>query len=186
MVSQFVSPHKVRLLGDLDFKFPEGTHAIGRLDKDSEGLLLLTTNKKVTRLLFSGDTKHKRIYLVQAGGFVNKESLHLLNTGVSIRIEGGCNYITPGCDVDIIENPETIYPHLDLKKEYGVHTWLLITLYEGKYRQVRKMLAAVHHRCKRLIRIRIEDILTDNLAPGDVKEIEEHIFFDKLKIEKEN
>jgi 16S rRNA U516 pseudouridylate synthase RsuA-like enzyme len=52
MVSQFISSHNVRLLGDLDFDFPEGTHAIGRLDNHSEGLLLLTTNKKVTRLLF--------------------------------------------------------------------------------------------------------------------------------------
>ncbi len=52
MVSQFVSPDKVRLLGDLDYHFPEGTHAIGRLDNNSEGLLLLTTNKKVTKLIF--------------------------------------------------------------------------------------------------------------------------------------
>ena len=50
MVSQFVSSHEVRLLGDLDFIFPEGTHAIGRLDQNSEGLLLLTTNKKITKL----------------------------------------------------------------------------------------------------------------------------------------
>jgi 23S rRNA pseudouridine2457 synthase len=54
MVSQFVSTHEVRLLNAIDFKFPEGTHAIGRLDQMSEGLLLLTTNKKVTRLLFQG------------------------------------------------------------------------------------------------------------------------------------
>ena len=54
MVSQFVSTHDVQLLGNLDFDFPPGTHAIGRLDNDSEGLLILTTNKKVTRLLFFG------------------------------------------------------------------------------------------------------------------------------------
>ena len=53
MVSQFVSNREERLLGDLDFTFPEGIHAIGRLDKDSEGLLILTTNKKITRLTFS-------------------------------------------------------------------------------------------------------------------------------------
>ena len=54
MVSQFVSADDVQLLGDLNFEFPEGTHAIGRLDSHSEGLLILTTNKKVTKLLFRG------------------------------------------------------------------------------------------------------------------------------------
>ena len=54
MVSQFISSHDVNLLGSLNFNFPEGTHAIGRLDNHSEGLLLLTTNKKVTKLLFQG------------------------------------------------------------------------------------------------------------------------------------
>ena len=51
MVSQFVSSHPVKLLGNLDFSFPEGIHAVGRLDNNSEGLLILTTNKKVTKLL---------------------------------------------------------------------------------------------------------------------------------------
>ena len=65
MVSQFVSTHSVNLLGDLEFDFPPGTHAIGRLDNHSEGLLLLTTNKKITRLLFEGKIPHKRTYFVQ-------------------------------------------------------------------------------------------------------------------------
>ena len=184
VVSQFVSPHKVRLLGDLEFKFPEGTHAIGRLDKNSEGLLLLTTNKKVTRLLFSDDIKHKRVYLVQVGGAVNEGNLHVLRTGVTIRIEGGTNYTTPPCEVNIIENAEAVYPYVNSTRDYGAHTWLLITLYEGKYRQVRKMLSAVHHRCKRLIRVSIEDLLLGNLPPGGIKEIEEDIFFEELKIKR--
>ena len=184
MVSQFVSPHKVRLLGDLEFAFPAGIHAIGRLDKDSEGLLILTTNKKITRLLFSGEIKHKRVYLVQVNGAVSQDSLHLLKIGVPIRVEGGEIYTTPVCEVTIIEDPQMIYPQATVTEEHGKHTWLLINLYEGKYRQVRKMVAAVHHRCKRLIRVSIEDLLLGNLTPGGVREIEENDFFEKLKIKK--
>ncbi|MEO6136683.1 MAG: pseudouridine synthase [Ginsengibacter sp.] len=184
MVSQFVSPHNVGLLGDLNFKFPEGTHAIGRLDNHSEGLLILTTNKKVTRLLFTGDAPHQRVYLVQINNELSKENLKKLQTGVSITIEGGDEYETPPCDVTIIAAPETIYPFVNSSNQFGVHTWILISLYEGKYRQVRKMVKAIHHRCKRLIRVSIEDLVLANLAPGAAKEIEESDFFKKLKIDK--
>jgi 23S rRNA pseudouridine2457 synthase len=183
MVSQFVSPHEVGLLGDLDFKFPEGIHAVGRLDNHSEGLLILTTNKKVTRLLFSGNVPHKRVYLVQVNNKVSEESLFKLRNGVSIRVEGGENYITPPCEVELVEQPEKIYAYAKETPEYGVHTWLLISLYEGKYRQIRKMVAAVHHRCKRLIRVSIEQLLLENIEPGHIKEIEENIFFEKLNIQ---
>jgi 23S rRNA pseudouridine2457 synthase len=183
MVSQFVSPHKVGLLGNLDFKFPEGIHAVGRLDNHSEGLLILTTNKKVTRLLFSGNVPHKRVYLVQVNNKVSQESLFKLRNGVSIRVEGGENYITPSCEVELVEQPEKIYAYAKETPQYGVHTWLLISLYEGKYRQVRKMVGAVHHRCKRLIRVSIEQLLLENLEPGHVKEMEENIFFEKLNIQ---
>ena len=64
MVSQFISSHTVRLLGEIDFDFPDGIHAIGRLDNHSEGLLILTTNKKVTRLLFGSKVPHYRTYRV--------------------------------------------------------------------------------------------------------------------------
>ncbi len=182
MVSQFVSTHQVGLLGDLDFDFPEGTHAVGRLDNHSEGLLILTTNKKVTRLLFLGDTPHKRTYLVQVNNLLSKENLHLLQTGVSIRVKGGENYITPPCDVAIIEKPELIYIIATTQQQYDPHTWLLITLTEGKFHQVRKMMGAIHHRCRRLIRVSIENLSLDNLEPGCVREIEENDFFKKLQI----
>ncbi|MEO7489946.1 MAG: pseudouridine synthase, partial [Ferruginibacter sp.] len=70
MVSQFISPDKVGLLKDVPFAFPEGIHAVGRLDNDSEGLLILTTNKKVTKLLFESKIPHKRTYLVQVRNIV--------------------------------------------------------------------------------------------------------------------
>lgn len=183
MVSQFVSPHNVSLLGDLNFKFPEGTHAIGRLDNHSEGLLILTTNKKVTRLLFTGDVPHLRVYLVQINNELSKENLEKLQNGVSILIEGGKEYTTPPCDVTIIADPETVYPFVNSSNQFGVHTWILISLFQGKYRQVRKMVKAVNHRCKRLIRVSIEDLLLEDLHPGKVNEINESDFFKKLKID---
>ncbi|MEO6719387.1 MAG: pseudouridine synthase [Ferruginibacter sp.] len=183
MVSQFISSHSVGLLGDLNYNFPEGTHAIGRLDQYSEGLLILTTNKKVTRLLFLGETPHKRTYLVQVNNVLSSESLERLQTGINIRIKGGANYITPPCDVTIVHNAEELYKNAITKTEYGPHTWLLITLTEGKYHQVRKMIGAVRHRCKRLIRLSIEDLQLGGLEPGAVREIPEKEFFGQLNIQ---
>jgi 23S rRNA pseudouridine2457 synthase len=181
MVSQFISSDEVRLLGDLDFKFPPGTHAIGRLDSDSEGLLILTTNTKVTRLLFSSAIKHVRTYLVQVNNILRVENLELLRTGVSIKIAGGEEYIACG-EVEIVNDPLDLYPHTNDVKGYGPHTWLTISLTEGKFRQVRKMIAAIRHRCKRLIRISIEDLELADLPPGEIKELDETDFFKKLRI----
>lgn len=185
MESQFVSPYPGPLLGDLNFNFPEGTHAIGRLDKPSEGLLLLTTNKKITALLFESKIPHKRTYLVQVKHKMNAESLHLLRTGVTIRLRGGggVEYTTPPCEVQIIDEPKDIFPSPRDFPDYLVSTWILMTLTEGKYRQVRKMVAAVRHRCMRLIRLSIEDLSLEDLLPGEVKEVSEDIFFDLLKLE---
>ena len=183
MVSQFVSPHKVGLLGDLHFQFPEGTHAIGRLDVNSEGLLILTTNKKVTRLLFQGDKLHKRTYLVQVTNSLSNDSVERLRTGVSIRISTNEYYTTPPCEVTVVDDPQTVYPFAVNRPEFGNHTWLLITLTEGKFRQVRKMVMAVKHRCKRLIRVSIEDLLLGTLEPGAVEEMAEASFFEKLNIQ---
>jgi 23S rRNA pseudouridine2457 synthase len=182
MVSQFVSSHKVVLLGDLGYDFPEGTHAIGRLDNRSEGLLILTTNKRVTRLLFEGEEPHKRVYLVQVKHVVTEESLELLRTGVSIRVKGGGDYITTPCEVELVENPQDFIKNGFAVKEYTPFTWLLITLTEGKFHQVRKMVDAVNHQCKRLIRVAIEDLMLGDLPPRGVREIEEEEFFGKLKI----
>ncbi|MFY0256314.1 pseudouridine synthase [Chitinophaga sp. 30R24] len=182
MVSQFVSSHPVRLLGELAFDFPEGTHAIGRLDNDSEGLLLLTTNKKVTRLLFQGDMPHERTYLVRAKGEMSEQALRRLQEGVPIRITGEEEYITTPCRVAIVDPPTGLYKRNNELPDQAPHTWLTITLTEGKFHQVRKMMLAVKHRCQRLIRISIEDLLLGDLQPGEVKELPEAEFFSLLKI----
>lgn len=182
MVSQFVSSHQVRLLGDLDFNFPEGTHAIGRLDQHSEGVLLLTTNKKITKLLFQGAVPHKRTYLVQVKNIVSAETVLKLSNGIEISASNGTAFTTTPCEVKLVQKP----PHLfeaGIPLHHNVKTtWLQITLTEGKFHQVRKMVAAINHRCLRLIRISIEDIVIGNMQPGEVVELEEADFFSLLKL----
>ena len=190
MVSQFISSHDVNLLGSLDFEFPEGTHAIGRLDNHSEGLLLLTTNKKITKLLFQGPKTHTRTYLVQVKNKITPDTAAALANGIPISATGGAAYITSPCSVSIVEDPVP-YQHLFdasiLTPAIPVHQnvvtrWVLITLTEGKFHQVRKMVAAVHHRCVRLIRVAIEAIYLGDLPEGQVRELEEAEFFKLLDL----
>ncbi|MBC7721415.1 MAG: rRNA pseudouridine synthase [Pedobacter sp.] len=183
MVSQFISSHKVRLLGDMDFDFPEGTHAIGRLDNHSEGLLLLTTNKRVTKLLFESDMQHKRTYLVKVRGIVTPADLQQLQTGINIIIKGGKDYITTPCEGQIVEPPTDLFKGGANQREGLPTTWLTITLTEGKYHQVRKMVAAINHQCQRLIRLSIENLELGSLQAGEVKEVEEAYFFKQLNID---
>jgi 23S rRNA pseudouridine2457 synthase len=183
MVSQFTSPDNVRLLGDLEFAFPEGTHAIGRLDSTSEGLLILTTNKKITKLMHSGEKKHQRSYLVMVQNKMSGETLELLKNGVVIPVRSGEPYLAKPESVSIITDATTVYPHARDYREQFAHTWLLITLTEGKFRQVRKMVMAVRHRCLRLIRVSIGNITIGNMQPGEVIELEEEDFFQTLGLE---
>jgi 23S rRNA pseudouridine2457 synthase len=183
MVSQFVSTHQVKLLGSINFDFPEGTHAIGRLDKNSEGLLLLTTNSKVTKLLFHGKQPHNRKYLVQVINKVTPESIAALSNGITISAKQGEKYITNPCEVVIVDKPSYIQELSSTLLHKNVkNSWLTITLIEGKFHQVRKMVAAVNHKCLRLIRIAIEDIEVEKLKPGEVQEVSHEYFFEKLKL----
>jgi 23S rRNA pseudouridine2457 synthase len=183
MVSQFISSHDVRLLGHLDFTFPAGTHAIGRLDNHSEGLLILTTNKKVTRLLFDPAKKHERSYLVMVKGLVTDEQLLQLQEGVHITIKGDESYVSVPVAVEKVLDVKEHYLHMDdLRQQYN-HTWLLITLTEGKFHQVRKMCMAINHRCQRLIRLSIGDLKLGALPPGHVQELNETAFFQLIGIE---
>jgi 23S rRNA pseudouridine2457 synthase len=182
MVSQFKSTDNVRLLGDINFDFPEGTHAIGRLDKDSEGLLLLTTDKKVTRLLFQGKQPHRRTYVVQVKNVMTEETAAQLAAGITISAAQGQEYLTTPCSVELIDKPIYIQDALIPLHEKVKNSWVSITLTEGKFHQVRKMVAAVQHKCVRLIRISIEDLHIEGVNPGEVKEVSKDYFYEKLKL----
>jgi 23S rRNA pseudouridine2457 synthase len=183
IVSQFVSTHEVGLLGDLDFTFPEGTHALGRLDMDSEGLLLLTTDKRATRLLFLASKPHLRTYLVMVQNEVAPATFQLLKEGIPIKIKNAETYIAKPTAIEMIPNATALYPFATDRREVYPHTWLLITLTEGKFRQVRKMVLAARHRCLRLIRLSISNITLGDLKPGEVKEVDEQTFYGLLGIE---
>lgn len=182
MVSQFVSSHQVNLLTDLEFKFPLETHAIGRLDQHSEGLLLLTTNKKITRLLFQGLVPHTRTYLVQVKNIVTPETVLNLSNGIAISALNATQFITTPCMVKLVNKPPNLFEAGKPLHENVKTSWLQITLTEGKFHQVRKMVAAVNHKCIRLIRTEIEDIRIGNMQPGEVVELDEHDFFSLLKL----
>ena len=182
MVSQFVSTHQVQLLSNINFDFPEGTHAIGRLDQMSEGLLLLTTNKKVTKLLFQGTRPHVRTYLVQVKNKVSQATIENLQNGVVISAPNGSSYNTAPCKVDIVEPPINLWDNGIQLHENQQSDWLRIELTEGKYHQVRKMVATMHHRCIRLVRWSIEDLTVESITPSEVKEVSEDYFFKALNL----
>ncbi len=182
MLSQFIGGEG-RMLGELDHAFPEGIHAVGRLDNHSEGLLILTTDKKITKLLFQGEVPHSRTYLVKVYREVSDETLEKLMTGITIRIKGNVDYTTTPCEVTKVPEPEDLFPGGYEYRAGLPHTWLRITLTEGKYHQIRKMTRVVGHPCQRLIRVAIEDLMLGDLLPGELREVEEEVFYKKLRLE---
>lgn len=173
MLSQFVNNQSTRrnkrLLGEL-YDFPEGTMSIGRLDEDSEGLLLLTTNGNLSALITGGSVEKE--YYVQVDGKIADESVKQLQEGVEISIQGK-KYTTKKCDARVLEKipdfPERAKRVRD--KRHGPTSWISITLTEGKFRQVKKMTAAVGHPTLRLVRVRIGNELLDGMTTGEVREI---------------
>lgn len=182
MVSQFVSSHKLRLLCDLDYTFPEGTNAVGRLDNDSEGLLILTNDKSLVGKLMHPDRKRSKRYVVQVEKMVSEEKLNFLRNGVNILVKGKGEYFTKECEVNIIDKPNYLPERGHSFRDDLPQTWLEFVLKEGKNRQIRKMCSAVRHDCKRLIRTHIEDLDIIGMKAGEVKEIGQEELFRKLGI----
>ena len=160
---------KKRLLSEL-FDFPNHVMTIGRLDEHSEGLLLATTDGKLSD--FVNSKKVDKEYYAQVDGDITQEAIETLQLGVEIGFKGQ-KYITKPCRVFKLEtNPE--FPPRSKKirdDRHGPTSWISITLNEGKYRQVRKMTSAVGFPTLRLVRIRVGSICLSNLSAGDVIEV---------------
>jgi 23S rRNA pseudouridine2457 synthase len=138
-------------------------------------------------LLFQGKIPHRRTYLVKVKYVVSEESLERLRQGVSIQVRGGGYCMTAPCEVERV-GEEDVWaagvppPQAAAERDYVPVTWLRIVLTEGKFHQVRKMVAAVGHRCIRLLRVSIEELELDGLAAGGVREVGAAEFFERLKI----
>jgi 23S rRNA pseudouridine2457 synthase len=178
-LSQFIYElkRKKKLLGEL-YDFPEGTMAIGRLDEDSEGLLLLTTDGKMSELVRS--KKVYKEYYVQVDGIITQQAIEELKKGVEIGFKG-LKYKTKPCEARLIhEIPEFGTRGRKIRDErHGPTSWASITVNEGKFRQVRKMTAAVGFPTLRLVRVRVGNVYLDNLQAGEVKEVEDFNLNDK-------
>ncbi|MBF0694460.1 MAG: pseudouridine synthase [Flavobacterium sp.] len=169
-LSQFIYElkRKKKLLGEL-YDFPMGTMAIGRLDEDSEGLLFLTTDGKMSEIVRSRKTEKE--YYIQVDGIITDEAALKMASGVEIGVKG-TKYLTKPCKVSRLHQPPNFPPRQQKIRDdrHGPTSWASVTLTEGKFRQVRKMSAAVGFPVLRLIRVRIGNVKLD-IGSGEVKEV---------------
>lgn len=177
-LSQFMSnskdERKKHFLGELHY-FPKKTMAIGRLDEKSEGLLLLTTDGKLSAHITGRGIEKE--YYAQVNGDITDEAIEQMQQGVEIGFNGQ-KYITKPCVVTkLIDNPD--FPERSRKirdDRHGPTSWVSITLTEGKFRQVRKMTSAAGYPTLRLVRVRIGSLLLGDLQVGEVKELSQDFF----------
>ena len=171
VLSQFSSQERKRTLKDL-FPVPGDCYPVGRLDYDSEGLLILTNDTALNHRLLNPQFAHHREYRVQVDGAITTDAIRTLETGVTITVDGK-PYRTRPCIVKLFGTPPPV-PERDPPIRYRANiptTWISMSLTEGKNRQVRKMTAQAGFPTLRLIRYRIEKLSLDGLNPGEMRSL---------------
>jgi 23S rRNA pseudouridine2457 synthase len=173
VLSQFTSEGNKHSLKDF-FKVGTDIYPVGRLDYDSEGLLLLTNDSTLNKKLLHPTQHVAKTYFVQVEGIITTEKISALQKSVSITIDGQ-PYKTKKCIVKNIDEPSWMplrNPAIRFRKNIPT-SWLSITLTEGKNRQVRKMTAAVGLPTLRLVRYSIENITIEKMTPGTIREVKQ-------------
>jgi len=165
-------------------KVHSDVYPVGRLDKDSEGLLILTNDKTLNARLLSPSKGHVRVYLVQVDGDITQQAVVKMSRGVDISLEKGMYHTRP-CDVKKLPK-EPVLPERNRPVRFRKNiptSWIRIELSEGKNRQVRKMCASVGFPVLRLVRVQIEQLKIGKLEPGKSYEVSREDLFEKLNLD---
>lgn len=182
MLSQFTREGGHMALCDLDFEFPKDVYPVGRLDQDSEGLLLLTNDNILKNKVLDPKSKQPKTYWVQVDGQIAKEAILELEKGVLIKHKGKSHITMPAkCQIlDKVDIPER-NPPIRFRKNIPT-SWLEVQIMEGKNRQVRKMTAAVGFPTLRLIRVAIGKLIDNSIESGAVKEYSQNEIYNLLEL----
>jgi len=167
VLSQFTSSDGKLCLKDI-LNVPKDVYPVGRLDYDSEGLLLLTNDTSINHQLLHPKFAHARTYWVQVDGLITNDAIETLSKGVTISVDGK-TYVTKKAVLKILVDDLVIperNPPIRVRKSIPT-SWVSIQLTEGKNRQVRKMFASVGFPVVRLIRSQIGQFSIAQMQPAD-------------------
>ncbi|MFT6136268.1 MAG: 23S rRNA pseudouridine2457 synthase [Cyclobacteriaceae bacterium] len=183
VLSQFTDEDNNPGLGSI-YNLPKDVYPVGRLDLDSEGLLILTNDRHLNHKLLDPKFKHRRTYHVEVEGIPSKDAIAELKIGVLINLKGK-KHKTAQCDCQLLEVVPLVPRDPDInRKKHPVTSWIEVILTEGKNRQVRRMTASVGHPTLRLVRVGIEKVELSELPPGAIKQISQSIIYQSLNITK--
>ena len=183
VISGFTAEKGKACLKDF-FDLPPDVYPLGRLDFDSEGLLLLTNDKSLNYPVLHPSFAHEREYWVQVEGDITQRAVDQLASGISISIDGK-NYLTKKAHSSRFPAEPAVperNPPIRFRKNIPT-SWISLILTEGKNRQVRKMTAAVGFPTLRLLRYRISALSIQSMLPGDLVEMNKREFCHKLGLD---
>jgi 23S rRNA pseudouridine2457 synthase len=171
VLCQFSPEGDKKTLADF-LQVPKDVYPLGRLDYDSEGVILLTNDKTLNAAMLSPGKGHEREYWVQVEGAITEKALMLLSKGVTINLDGKEHKTLPATARLLDPEPELPPRNPPIRFRANIPTsWISLTLTEGKNRQVRRMTAAVGFPTLRLVRYRIGKLTLDGLEPGDYRSV---------------
>ena len=165
---QFTGEADDKLLKDL-FNFPKDVYSVGRLDKDSEGLLILTNDNAFKTRTISPNSKIEKTYWVQVDGMITDSAIRKLENGTVVISHKGKKHQVARASCKRINAPDIPERVPPIRHRASIPTsWIELCITEGKNRQVRKMTAAVGFPTLRLIRYAVDQYTLGELQPGEV------------------